>query len=57
MCGYYRGNRHGSGMRAAGIALILLGALLLVLVVPPRLWAAMLGVVLIGIGAILVKIG
>ena len=57
MCRFYGGYGHGGGMRAVGIALILLGALLLVLVVPPRLWAAILGVVLIGIGIVLVRIG
>ena len=57
MCRYYGRNGHGSGMRAVGIALILLGALLLVLVVPPRLWAAILGVVLIGAGVVLVRLG
>lgn len=44
-------------MRAVGIALILLGALLLVLVVPPRLWAAILGVVLIAAGVVLLRLG
>lgn len=57
MCRYYGRNGRSSGMRAVGIALILLGALLLVLVVPPRLWAAILGVVLIGAGVVLVRLG
>jgi len=57
MCRYYGRNGRGSGMRAVGIALILLGALMLVLVVPPRLWAAILGVVLIGAGVVLVRLG
>lgn len=44
-------------MRVLGLVLILLGALLLVCVIPPKFWAALLGVALIGVGAVLLKIG
>ena len=47
----------GNWMRPVGIALVFLGALLLFMVIPPKLWKAFLGTVLIVLGAILLKNG
>lgn len=57
MCGYCRKNGRGGWMRPAGIALILLGALILTLIVPPKVWAAMLSALLIAAGTVLLKAG
>lgn len=48
--------RNGSGMRKVGLALILIGILLLVLAVPPKLWAAVVGAVLVGTGVVILRL-
>ena len=55
--GRYGSRGRNGWMRVLGLALIAAGALLLVCVIPPKFWAALLGVVLIGIGVVLLKIG
>ena len=47
----------GNWMRPVGIALVFLGALLLFMVIPMKLWKAFLGTVLIVLGAILLRVG
>lgn len=46
-----------TGLRTAGIALMLLGIILLLWVVPCRFWLAMLGTILLIIGFLLWKFG
>ena len=55
--GRYCGRGQNGWMRVLGLALIAAGTLLLVCVIPPKFWVALLGVVLIGIGVVLWKIG
>ena len=51
-CGYrYRSG--GSGARAAGIALMVIGALMFLIFVPRWVWTSALGIVLISVGFLL----
>lgn len=52
----YSGSRRG-WVRPVGIGLILLGTLLLLRAVPPQLWAALLGILMILAGIALLRIG
>ena len=49
-CGY---RRSGGGQRAAGVALMIVGALIFLIFVPRWVWTSALGVVLISVGFLL----
>ena len=46
-----------SGMRAAGIALMVIGALVFLLFVPRWVWASALGICLISVGYLMWRFG
>ena len=53
-CGYRQKN---SGSKVAGIALMIVGALMFLLFVPRWVWASALGIVLISVGFLLWRFG
>ena len=55
-CGY-RTNSGGNGTRIAGVALMLIGALMFLIFVPKWVWTSALGIVFISIGFMLWRFG
>ena len=58
-CGFkgYRYRPSGSGTRAAGIVLMVVGALMFLIFVPRWVWTSALGIVLISVGFLLWRFG